>query len=176
MGSPASWETKMLITVEIFMTGLLQFVFGLEMTARALRVNRFAPSRKYATLVCMSTTLGLMLPTWLSSRLRQPSGACFGDMIWRSITGATFGALFCGILIPSFLIMAGIIGYQLYRTIQVDQNERVAATRMVYFLLLSATTYVCISLFLASSLLTNNHRSWSFHSGLKSSLSPLTAS
>jgi hypothetical protein len=42
--------------------------------------------------------------------------------------------------------MAAIIGMQLYRTVNIDQNERIAATRMFYYLILSAILYVSILL------------------------------
>jgi hypothetical protein len=38
--------------------------------------------------------------------------------------------------------MAAVIALQLHRTVNVDPNERIAGTRMVYYLLLSAILYV----------------------------------
>jgi hypothetical protein len=39
-------------------------------------------------------------------------------------------------------MMAAVIAIQLHRSLNVDPNERIAGTRMVYYLLLSACLYV----------------------------------
>lgn len=114
------------------------------MTIRSLRRTRFAPRPKYTTSICTLIALIMSVLTWLSTRLRMPRNKCFGDMIWRSIRSAPLGVVICSFLIPSFIMMAAIIALQLHRTVNVDPNERVAGTRMVYYLLLSAVLYVSI--------------------------------
>lgn len=63
-------------------------------------------------------------------------------MIFRSIKSSLLGIVLCGFMIPSFILMALIIGAQLHRTVLMDQNERIAGTRMVYYLVLTAILYV----------------------------------
>jgi hypothetical protein len=46
------------------------------------------------------------------------------------------------VTIASFMAMATIIGLQLLRTVQIDPNERIAGSRMVYYLVATAITYV----------------------------------
>jgi hypothetical protein len=138
----------MLIVTEIFVIGYFHFVFGLEMTIRSLKKNRFAPRPKYTTPVCIVIAIVMTTLTWLSTRIRPPGNKCFGDMIFRSLKSAPLAITICGVLIPSFLIMAAIIGVQLYRTVHIDQNERIAGTRMFYYLILSAILYVSILLIL----------------------------
>ncbi|KAF2428056.1 hypothetical protein EJ08DRAFT_327698 [Tothia fuscella] len=133
------------VMIEIFVTAYLHLVFGMEMTIRALKQNRpFAPKRRFTTAICCAAALFLTLATWVATRLRKPTSRCFGDLIFRSIKSASLGITLCAILIPSFLVMAGIIGYQLYRNVRIDQNERIAGTRMVYYLVLSAILYIMI--------------------------------
>jgi hypothetical protein len=128
--------------LEIFVVGYIHFIFGLEMTIRSLRRTRFTPRPKYTTAVCTVIVLIMCILTWLSTRLRMPRNTCFGDLIWRSIRSAPLGVVICTFLIPSFIIMAAIIALQLRRTVNVEPDERIAGTRMVYYLLLSAVLYV----------------------------------
>lgn len=138
------------------------------MTIRSLRRTRFAPRPKYTTAVCTAIALVMSVLTWLSTRLRMPRNRCFGDMIWRSIRSAPLGVVICSFLIPSFIMMAAIIAMQLHRTVNVDPNERVACTRMVYYLLLSAVLYVSIVNELLCMIHANdNIRPWSFLFGYK---------
>ena len=46
------------------------------------------------------------------------------------------------VLVSSLLLLAAIISIQLMRTAEVDPNERIAASRMCYYLLLMAVIYV----------------------------------
>lgn len=48
------------------------------------------------------------------------------------------GAIISGSLIFAFLTMAAIIGIQLFNTKDIDPNERIAGSRMFYYLVGSA--------------------------------------
>lgn len=137
------------------MIGYIHFVFGLELTIRSLRRTRFAPRPKYTTSVCTLVALIMSILTWITTRLHTPSKKCFGDMVWRSIRSAPLGVVISSFLIPSFIMMAAIIALQLRRTVNVDPNERIAGTRMVYYLLLSAVLYVSIDKRLLQMILAN---------------------
>jgi hypothetical protein len=47
-------------------------------------------------------------------------------------------------MIPSFLVMALIIGVRLRKTVLMDHNERIAGTRMVWYLVEAAIIYILI--------------------------------
>ncbi|QDS76758.1 hypothetical protein FKW77_001654 [Venturia effusa] len=147
--------SSQIVFTQIFVIGYIHFVFGLEMTIRSLRRTRFAPRSKYMTSVCTIVALLMSVLTWLSTRLRMPRNKCFGDLIWRSIRSAPLGVVICSFLIPSFIMMAAIIALQLHRTINVDPNERVAGTRMVYYLLLSAILYTLVLPFWVQAVLSS---------------------
>jgi hypothetical protein len=54
-------------------------------------------------------------------------------------------------MMPILLVMAAVIAVQLLRTIQVEPCQRVAGTRMVFYLLLSVVQIVSIYLTLITS-------------------------
>ena len=69
--------------------------------------------------------------------------------------------IFLSILVFLLLMVAAMISIQLMRTPDLDHNERISASRMTYFLIVTALIYVSIyTTFLAS--LANNHRLSSF--------------
>ena len=49
------------------------------------------------------------------------------------------------VLVFFFLFLAALISIQLMRTADVDPNERIAASRMCYYLLMAALIYVSTS-------------------------------
>lgn len=128
------------------MIGWFHMVFGLDMTIRALKPPLLTATkrRKRTTLAFVGAALVLSLATWLSTRIRPAGDRCFGDMIFRTIRSALLGTVFCAIMIPSFLVMALIIGFRLRKTVLMDHNERIAGTRMVYYLIEAAVLYIMI--------------------------------
>jgi hypothetical protein len=46
------------------------------------------------------------------------------------------------VLVSSCLLLAAVISIQLMRTSELDPNERIAASRMTYYLLIIAVIYV----------------------------------
>ena len=116
------------------------------MTVRALKSPLLAvPIRKKRAIAgLIGLALILTLVTWLSTRIRPAGDKCFGDIIFRTIRSSLLGIVFCAILIPSFLIMALIIGVKLRRTVLMDHNERIAGTRMVWYLVEAAIVYIFV--------------------------------
>ncbi|KAF2397083.1 hypothetical protein EJ06DRAFT_160116 [Trichodelitschia bisporula] len=141
---PKCPNTAQVVFPQIFSIGYLHLIFGLEMTIRALRRVPFKPRRKHASFVCTGIAFILLILTWIPVKLRPPLEKCFGDMIWRAVKHSVFGIGITSMLIIMSLLMAGIIALQLRRTVRVDPNERIAGTRMVYYLLLNAVIYIFI--------------------------------
>jgi hypothetical protein len=67
---------------------------------------------------------------------------CFGSLIWFSNRYDLLTLVILCVLVCSCLTLAGVIGIQLMRTSNVDPNERIAASRMTYYLLVVAMVYV----------------------------------
>lgn len=133
-------------SVAMFAVGILHFVFGLETTIRALKRDRFAPAHRFTYPIGLGVTALLMLATFLITLSAPPQNkGCVGNIIWRpaSIKMIDPAIALVSFSIGTSIIMASIIGYQLSTTMSVGANERISATRMVYYLAATAVKGVC---------------------------------
>lgn len=130
------------MVVAIFIIAYVTLVFGIEMTWRAFKSERFAPRGKWTTTICIGVISCLLLLTLLPTLALPMYNRCFGSLIWIPIRYDLIAICALSILVFSFLLLAALISIQLMRTSDVDQNERIAASRMCYFLLTAALVYV----------------------------------
>jgi hypothetical protein len=91
----------------------------------------------------------MVVVTFVVARNAMPSqAACFGNLIFRAsvlrLNRAVIAIL--SVMIASFIAMAGIIALQLLRTVQMDPSERIAGSRMVYYLIATAISHVSRSI------------------------------
>jgi len=126
--------------------GMFHLVFGLEVTVRAVRSNPLRKAHKYRTLINTSFVNAFLLFTFIVGiTLGDFQDRCFGSVGFRvsslKVNKGIIGLL--SIFIVGFIAMAGIIVMQLMRTIHLDASERIAASRMVYYLIASAIIQVC---------------------------------
>jgi len=127
------------------MLGLLHFVFGLEMTLNSLRRAPLEKRSRYTSLINLTITLLLYAAILTVTLIKgKADKKCFATIsfVAASLHLNRLAIAFISVMIPFFLAMAAIISIQLLRTIQVEPNERVAGSRMVYYLLFSAAQYV----------------------------------
>jgi hypothetical protein len=128
----------------IFSLSYMHLVFGFEMVIRSLKNVPFQPRDKWANMACILGFVVLLIGTWIPTRIMpEQMTKCFGDIIWQPFRNVKTGAGISTGLIFAFLTMAAIIGLQLYNTRDVDPNERIAGSRMVYYLTASAISQVC---------------------------------
>lgn len=45
-------------------------------------------------------------------------------------------------LVTLYVLIAGVIAYQLFRTVKIERDERIAASRMVYYLVVGIVLMV----------------------------------
>lgn len=127
----------------IFSLSYMHLVFGFEMTIRSLKKVPFRPRSKWANTACVLGFMILLIGTWIPTRIiPEEKMECYGDIIWQSFRNVKTGAGISAGLVFAFLTMATIIGLQLYNTRNVDPNERIAGSRMVYYLTASAILQV----------------------------------
>jgi magnesium-transporting ATPase (P-type) len=112
-------------------------VFGIEVAFRGFQKKRFQPRGKTTVLICWSVVLTMLLATWVPSQVyKNPKNDCLASltswaMPWSGI------ALFLNSTIIFLYLLAGfLIAYQLSRTAKLDRNERIAASRTVYYLVI----------------------------------------
>lgn len=48
------------------------------------------------------------------------------------------------VTIFSMLLLAALLGVRLLKTVNIDPNERIASSRMVFYMMLTVILYVCI--------------------------------
>jgi hypothetical protein len=82
--------------------------------------------------------------TWVPTVAWPTPNICFGSLIWFPVRYELIAIIILAILVFSFLLLAALISIQLMRTSDVDPNERIAASRMCYYLLMAALIYVSV--------------------------------
>ncbi|KAF2443661.1 hypothetical protein P171DRAFT_42194 [Karstenula rhodostoma CBS 690.94] len=128
----------------IFLLGIITLVFGIEMAMRALKAERFAPKGKWTTTICIGLIAFLTLMMWMPTIVWPMYNRCFASLIWFPMRYELLMMVVLVILIGMFLILAAIISVQLMRTSKVDPNQRIAASRMCYYLVMSALLYTLV--------------------------------
>jgi hypothetical protein len=123
--------------------GYLTLVFGVEMAVRGFKPERFAPRGRWNAFVCVGTVLFLLLLTWIPTVAWPMYNRCFGSLIWFTVRYELITITILIVLLSSSVLLAALISIQLMGTTNVDPNERIAASRMCYYLLMSAVVYVC---------------------------------
>ena len=78
----------------------------------------------------------LITVTWVPSLLLPAQNHCLATLIWWTGHYAEIGLVLGSSLCFIYILSAAIITIQLVRTIEVDRDERIAATRTVYYLLI----------------------------------------
>lgn len=131
-----------LTTTAIFAIGYITLVFGIETAFRSFKQERFAPRGKWNTILCICVVAFFLLLTWIPTIAWPMLNRCFGSLIWFPMRYDLLTLVLLIVLVSLLLLLAAIIGIQLMRVADVDPNERIAASRMCYYLLLTAVIYV----------------------------------
>ncbi|KAF2097500.1 hypothetical protein NA57DRAFT_77757 [Rhizodiscina lignyota] len=146
-------KTVQLVFPTIFLLGFMHLVFGAEFTIRGFQSQRFGPRKPWTTQICIAVFCLLVLFTWLPTNLHKTRPKCFGDMIMRPIIYSPIALAIMTTLIAAFMVMAIIIGMRLVRTVNIDPNERIAASRIFYYLLASIALHILILPFFIQAIL-----------------------
>lgn len=123
--------------VAMFLLAYIHLVFGGEYTIRAFQSKRFSPRKPWTTRICLAVFGLLLILTWLPSNIIRAPQKCYGDIIWRPFRVIPIGLGITSAMIVIFMGMAAIIGMRLIRTVNIDPNERIAASRVFYYLIAS---------------------------------------
>lgn len=122
--------------------GYITLVFGIETALRSFKSDRFAPRGKWNTILCIATVAFFLLLTWIPTIAWPMLNRCFGGLIWFVMRYDLLTFVLLVVLVSLLLLLAAIIGVQLMRSSDVDPNERIAASRMCFYLLVTAAIYV----------------------------------
>lgn len=111
---------------------------------RAFKYERFAPRGKWNASICVGVIAFMLLLTWMPTVAWPMYNRCFGSLIWFPVRYELIAIVIISVLVALFVLLAALISTQLMRSGNVDPNERIAASRMCYYLLMAALLYVSI--------------------------------
>ena len=133
----------------MLLLGDLHLVFGVEMTISAVRKVPLSRRPRFAFAINLVITGVLLLITLIVAQTTgYRSNQCPGGVAFLIASLQMNRAILAILVVLStvFLVMAAIIAVQLKRTIHIDPNNRISASRMVYYLILGAVIQVHIPL------------------------------
>ncbi|KAF1990120.1 hypothetical protein K402DRAFT_418198 [Aulographum hederae CBS 113979] len=149
-------KSGQVIFPNIFIVGWMHFVLGAETAIRALRKDRFLPRKRWTPLICLTIVTAALFATWVPTLFIKNKGKCLGDIISRAERyGAAALPILIFIMVGSIIMMI-IIAVQLSRTVKIEPKERVAASRMVYYLIASVLHYAFLAPFFVGSVTPAN--------------------
>lgn len=133
---PRCHHETSLISLAIFLPSYIHIVFGVECAIRSLRKEPFKPRGKYDVTICMSVIVLMAIGSWIPTQINKQPNHCFASLMWFV---TNFGVAGLGILsaIAFFAISSSVvIFYRLSTHKVIDQHQRIAASRVVYYLIL----------------------------------------
>ncbi|OAA66106.1 hypothetical protein ISF_03944 [Cordyceps fumosorosea ARSEF 2679] len=140
----------------IFIVPYIQFVFGMETTVRAFRRRAFDGFGRWTVSVCVALVVVALAATYAVTRVVQPPNFCFASLFWfvQRYRVECFG-LFTAI--SGSLLLGSLITFvRLYRSSTGSVIERIAASRMVYYMAIGAITNSIVVPFFASLTIRND--------------------
>jgi ABC-type uncharacterized transport system permease subunit len=120
----------------------IQLVFGLECTLRSLRSISFQARGKYDVTICCGTIVVMLTATWIPSHIFPEHNLCYASLLWFISNYGEAGLIILSTVGGLLLISAVIIFVRLSTVTMIDENQRIAASRMVYYLVLGIATLV----------------------------------
>ncbi len=115
------------------------------MTIRGLRRKPFPPRGKWTVTICLVIIGMLLLANFLVADFIRSPDFCFASLFWFVAYWAQ--GCFAILLVISIVLLIGlvVIFVRLSRSITIETSERVAASRMVYYLALAVLSNVGLS-------------------------------
>ena len=127
----------------MFIVPYIQLVFGTECAIRSFRSTPFQARGKWDVTICCGVVVLMLILTWIPSHVRPEPNACFASLIWFI---SKFGKLGFVMLttVGALMIAAALTIFIRLSTVNlIDQHQRIAASRMVYYLVLGILSLVC---------------------------------
>lgn len=112
-------------------------VFGLETTFRSLQSTKFSSQGRWQVLVRIISVSFLTIITGIPSLALPTRGQCLSSFIWWTAHYAKPGVAICLALIFAYVTCACVITFQLMTTAKLQSDQRIHASRIVYYLLVS---------------------------------------
>ncbi|KAI9685570.1 MAG: hypothetical protein M1822_004428 [Bathelium mastoideum] len=168
-------KTSQVVWPAIFIAPYTVLAFGLETTVRSLMRVKFAPRRKWNLYAILGFASILTIATWALSAVRSRHNACFASLPWWVGDEKKPAIVLLSLLMGVFVTLAFIIWVGLFRTVKIEPQERISASRDFYYLLLGAVLLSMVLPFYAqlSQRLSFNHFTSSMVAGVALTLTGL---
>lgn len=141
------------------MVPFIQAVFGLECALRSLRRLPFQARGKYDVTICLVVIILMLIGSWIPTFIFKEPAVCFASLVWFVSAFGTTTFLTLLIAACLMIISAITIFARLSSVTLVDQHQRIAASRMVYYLVLGIMSLVGEICILSTMVLIRN-RLW----------------
>lgn len=134
------WLTRI---TAVFIVPFTHLVFGVETAFRGIR-SQFAPRGKWGVGKCIGTLGVFTIAALVVASVDRAPDFCFASLYWfvKVYAPGSFGVLLSVSVI--LLVAVGIIFIKLSKSHMIDPTERMAASRMVYYLTLGVISNVSI--------------------------------
>jgi hypothetical protein len=113
-----------------------------ECAVRALKKRAFPSRRKYDVPILLGVVLLMLICTSIPTWVRPQKGSCFASLAWFVWRYGREGLILVVLSLGIAMISASIIFYRLTTITAIDQQERIAASRMVYYHLVTMISLV----------------------------------
>ncbi|KAI9049664.1 hypothetical protein LZ554_006689 [Drepanopeziza brunnea f. sp. 'monogermtubi'] len=128
----------------LFVVPFIQLVFGAECAIRSFRSIAFQARGKWDVTICLGVILVMVIGVWIPAHVWPQPESCFASLIWFvSGLGQLGFILLCitGVL----MIAAAVTIFMRLSTVNlIDQHQRIAASRIVYYLVLGIISLVFV--------------------------------
>lgn len=130
----------------MFIVPYIQLIFGLEVAIRGLQKKEpFGARGKWAVTICLTIIGLLILANFLVANFDRAPNFCLTSLFWF-VAHYSVGcfAMLTGIA-STLLVCLVIVFVRLHRSTKIEVTERVAASRMVYYMALAIVSTVSAS-------------------------------
>ncbi|KAM7198101.1 hypothetical protein V8F20_006346 [Naviculisporaceae sp. PSN 640] len=125
----------------VFIVPYIQLVFGLEVAIRGLQKKEpFGKRGKWAVTICLTIIGLLILTNFLVANFDRAPNFCLTSLFWF-VAHYSVGCFAILTGVASILIVCTVIVFvRLHRSTKIEVTERVAASRMVYYMALAVVS------------------------------------
>lgn len=133
---------QLLTAIALFIVPYIEVVFGLECMRRACRHKPFQPRGKYDVTVCLVIIVLMLIATWIPSNVDPEPDHCFASLLWFISGFGEPGLIILATVLALSVLSAITICVRLSTFTLIDQQQRISASRMVYYLVLGSIAIV----------------------------------
>jgi hypothetical protein len=129
-------------TIAVWLVPITIQVFAAETAVRGLRNPGFPPRGKRSVPICLVAVVMLIILTWIPSRAYPAGDSCIASLTFYIRNKGRAGVVTISCITVVIVASLAIITIQLSRNAKIPKSERIAASRMVYYLVITTIIMV----------------------------------